>query len=466
MQRTATPPDLGLELAPGLVRLAWRLAGAADAEDLVQATYLRALEHEGTVREPRSWLRRVLRNERSMSLRSRRRRDQREAACSEKDAAVDLEHVVHCLEVARLVDRLIDELDEDVRMVVRERYFDGHSAAEIARRHAIPAGTVRWRLKLGLDRLRDELDARHGGRRMLWAGGFAPLATSPTPWPAAASRTPNAGGTAAAAMKGASIMSIEIKLLLGAGIIATTGATAAYVGTRGGTEPPAAVASAAATGSPRFVPAVAAASAPSAEAAAPTRPPGPNALAWAQRRSMIFDAHGIDVDDPEFSWTPLEPGTENAAAGAEPRVGTCTDPGCIERLTREVAGMVDGCRELMADVAPDVSLVAKVVGAPDVGTIIESVELAGGTDAPADLRECLTETMYTLELGATEKSFAQTITVLLGGPAQAVLDGMRGPDGAAPPQLEAALEAARERGDEGRLRMIFVDDGKSAPADE
>ena len=48
--------------------------------------------------------------------------------------------------------------DEPFRDVVIRRYLDGQSAAEIARALQVPAGTVRWRLKTALERLRAALD--------------------------------------------------------------------------------------------------------------------------------------------------------------------------------------------------------------------------------------------------------------------------------------------------------------------
>src|SRR5205823_1008819 len=56
-------------------------------------------------------------------------------------------------------------LAEPYRTAVLLRYYEELSAAEIARRTEVPAGTVRWRLKEGLDRLRRQLDERSGGRR-------------------------------------------------------------------------------------------------------------------------------------------------------------------------------------------------------------------------------------------------------------------------------------------------------------
>jgi hypothetical protein len=78
------------------------------------------------------------------------------------------EAVAERLEAQQVVARLVLELDPPVRDVLFLRYYEDLSAAEISRRLGVPAGTVRWRLKCGLDVLRAELDRSLGGRRR-WA---------------------------------------------------------------------------------------------------------------------------------------------------------------------------------------------------------------------------------------------------------------------------------------------------------
>ena len=46
------------------------------------------------------------------------------------------------------------ELDEPYRTTLLLRYGEMLSSVEIARRQQVPAGTVRWRLKSAVDRLR------------------------------------------------------------------------------------------------------------------------------------------------------------------------------------------------------------------------------------------------------------------------------------------------------------------------
>ena len=64
---------------------------------------------------------------------------------------------------------MVAALDEPYRSTVLLCYGEELSPSEVARRQGIPAGTVRWRLKQGLDRLRSGMDRAHGSRRA-WAG--------------------------------------------------------------------------------------------------------------------------------------------------------------------------------------------------------------------------------------------------------------------------------------------------------
>lgn len=145
-----------VEVTPWLRTLAQKL-GADDADDLVQETWLAAVRHPPDRRRPlRPWLAQVLRNALLMRRRTEVRRVRREGAVSldvEPPAAGDAGERLERLEA------LIADLAEPFRGTIRLRYEDGLSAAEIARRQGVPAGTVRWRLKTGLDRLRAGLGA-------------------------------------------------------------------------------------------------------------------------------------------------------------------------------------------------------------------------------------------------------------------------------------------------------------------
>lgn len=149
-----------------------RVLARGDADDLVQDAAVDVLDHpppsEGA---PRAWLATVLRNRWRMTARGASRRAAREAQVVTEEA----ETPDAALDRARAFERLaaaLVALEEPFRQTVIRRYLDGQSAAEIAREMAIPAGTVRWRLKTGLDRLRSALD----DAQPKWRRAFAPLA--------------------------------------------------------------------------------------------------------------------------------------------------------------------------------------------------------------------------------------------------------------------------------------------------
>jgi RNA polymerase sigma factor (sigma-70 family) len=156
------------ELA-GLRGLARALAHG-DADDLLQDAAVAALEHPPQAdRSVKPWLATVILNRWRMNRRSEARRKVREQAIEPATESVDP------LERARLLQRLSDALvalDEPFRSTVIARYLDDKSCAQIARDQGVPAGTVRWRLKTGLERLRASLD--DAAPRRHWQLALAP----------------------------------------------------------------------------------------------------------------------------------------------------------------------------------------------------------------------------------------------------------------------------------------------------
>lgn len=133
-----------------------RALAHGEADDLLQDAAVAALEHPpATDRPVRPWLATVILNRWRMNRRGEARRTAREQAVEVAEEAPDP------IDRARLLQRLSDALvalDEPFRQTVIARYLDGKSAAQIARELGVPAGTVRWRLKTGLARLRAALD--------------------------------------------------------------------------------------------------------------------------------------------------------------------------------------------------------------------------------------------------------------------------------------------------------------------
>ena len=142
-----------------LYRYAYRLTGSiADAEDLVQQTFLVAVDKLDQLREPaaaRGWLFAVLRH---AWLKSKRRPLPRVSSELDIDIsllAVDLpdQFAIDPEELSQARDELPDEF----RLVLVSFYFEDCSYKEIAERLEMPIGTVMSRLSRAKQYLRNRL---------------------------------------------------------------------------------------------------------------------------------------------------------------------------------------------------------------------------------------------------------------------------------------------------------------------
>ncbi|MCZ6787073.1 MAG: sigma-70 family RNA polymerase sigma factor [Planctomycetota bacterium] len=192
---------------------------AATAEDLVQETWVAALEKPPRADRPlRPWLAGVLHNLARFRARGEGRRARREEnAATSRTAVPSPEELSQKLESQRLLVDHVAQLEEPFRSTLLLRYYEELSAAEIARNQGVPAGTVRWRLKRALDTLRDRLDDAHNGDRRAWCLALLPLAQEGTGTPAAAAA---AKGLAGSTILGVIAMGTTLKLTLGAVVIA------------------------------------------------------------------------------------------------------------------------------------------------------------------------------------------------------------------------------------------------------
>jgi RNA polymerase sigma-70 factor (ECF subfamily) len=185
----------------GLVR---HLAGQ-DGDDLVHDAWLAARRSPPAAHKPaNAWLARVLRNLVHIRRRNDARRTRRErtylAAQDGTEPAVD--EVYERLELHRFLAECVMGLEEPLRVVVVLHYFEGLDSARIGVVTGTPPGTVRWRLKVALERLRASLDARHGGARATWLAILA------------APRPGDAGG------KGLVMAGVKVKAMLLSSLLA------------------------------------------------------------------------------------------------------------------------------------------------------------------------------------------------------------------------------------------------------
>lgn len=153
-----------------LYRLAWRLTGSkAEAEDLFQELLIKAfgmLDKLVHVEEPGSWLCRVMYN--LFVDQHRRFMRQRMHLVDEghlpgqglADLAGDLDPVDdrERLEKFRRLDKALQQLSEEHRLVVLLHDTEGYKMEEIERLTGIPVGTVKSRLHRARARLRQLLD--------------------------------------------------------------------------------------------------------------------------------------------------------------------------------------------------------------------------------------------------------------------------------------------------------------------
>jgi RNA polymerase sigma factor (sigma-70 family) len=178
------PPITDANLEALTDELAWvcRLAlslvrDRSDADEIAQDTWLAAKQHAPHDRPLRPWLSRVVLNLVRMRARGNTRRLKRESSLVIEDNAPSPEELVDRVELQRaLVDAVLG-LAEPYRATVLLHFVEGLSCAEIARRFQIPDGTVRRRLKVALDELRDQLVPDKSPSR-LWAV-LMPLVGSP-----------------------------------------------------------------------------------------------------------------------------------------------------------------------------------------------------------------------------------------------------------------------------------------------
>jgi|GEM_PF-734128 len=184
-----------------LRRLATALTrDSAQAEDLVQDTWVAALRRPPEERDGAGpWLRTVMRNRHGSLLRARRVRERHDATIATEPPTT--------AEQLALTRQLLDEvaaLSADDRELILLRFWEGLDATECGARLGCPASTVRTRLSRALQRLRKRMDRKHGGREA-WMAALVPLTRIDPPAsvgaPAALNaKTLTAGGVLAATL--------------------------------------------------------------------------------------------------------------------------------------------------------------------------------------------------------------------------------------------------------------------------
>lgn len=132
-----------------MVRLAYTLVGSnAEAEDLVQDSFVEVARRMDEIRKPGAYLRSTVVSRCRSALRRRR-----VMALHPPEPPAGL-----ASDASELWD-VLGKLPEDQRIAVVLRYYGGYKASEIAKIVDMPGATVRSHLRRGLTALRKELDS-------------------------------------------------------------------------------------------------------------------------------------------------------------------------------------------------------------------------------------------------------------------------------------------------------------------
>jgi hypothetical protein len=302
-----------------------------------------------------------------MRARGERRRDARQQATAPADPVESPEQLVARAQAHQSLASLVVALAEPYRATVLLRFYEGLSAADIAARQGVPAGTVRWRLKTALAQLRTELDRSRDGDRQAWQLALAPLGA----WPPAPSplRSPGGWTQAKAGLLG--------KSLLWAAVV-TAGVTGGILATRP-------------KGAPADVtPAV------SQVAVRPSVPPLAAALPQLDRQQRtrllqrLADSHH-----------PMADGKSAAAPEAAE-----LDKEYIRKQIVTLLPLLKECYDnaLVAQPALSGKLMVDftIVAEPGIGGLVSesSIKDADSTITDAAMRECVQETMYAAQFPA------------------------------------------------------------------
>jgi RNA polymerase sigma-70 factor (ECF subfamily) len=143
-----------------------------EAEEVVQDVFVQVWRQAETYSNargtPEAWLLTMTRSRGIDKLRSRRRRDEMVRAVEDPDRLP--ESAVQASAAGRAEARVtlggaLADLPAAQRDVLELAYFDGLTQSEIAARLGEPLGTVKTRMRGGLERLRGVLAARSGAGR-------------------------------------------------------------------------------------------------------------------------------------------------------------------------------------------------------------------------------------------------------------------------------------------------------------
>jgi RNA polymerase sigma-70 factor (ECF subfamily) len=147
--------------------LAYRIVGERGAaEDVTQEAFISiwrsGARFDRTRGSVRSWMLSIVRNRAIDGLRSKAGKAPKlvfddDSALEQRPAADLTEEEAMRRETAKEVRGVLGQLPGEQSKVIELAYFGGFSQSEIARMLGVPLGTVKGRMRLGLEKIRGEL---------------------------------------------------------------------------------------------------------------------------------------------------------------------------------------------------------------------------------------------------------------------------------------------------------------------
>ncbi len=143
------------------------------AEELLQEVFLRAWQQGAAFRETRgafvTWLLSITHNMAIDEVRKRRRRPQKTDSEEPElllaglpDTRQDVEDEVWLSSLRATITQAMDRLPPAQRVAIDMSYFQGLTQREIADRLGEPLGTIKTRMRLGIQKLREQLGEQLG----------------------------------------------------------------------------------------------------------------------------------------------------------------------------------------------------------------------------------------------------------------------------------------------------------------
>jgi RNA polymerase sigma-70 factor (ECF subfamily) len=143
-----------------------------EAEEVVQDVFVQVWRQAGAYSPdrgtPEAWLITLTRSRGIDKLRFRRRRDEMVRSADDPDRLPEPavpDRAAGQAEARATLGGVLADLPEAQRSVLELAYFDGLTQSEIAARLGEPLGTVKTRMRSGLERLRGALAARSRAER-------------------------------------------------------------------------------------------------------------------------------------------------------------------------------------------------------------------------------------------------------------------------------------------------------------